>query len=263
MRQALVLAVVVAAAMAVLFVGLLDQPLHSRRGVLNHGRRTSRARVGHRTHAGESAGVPCRRLLGTLIGVLPGLGPVTTIALLLPFTFSLSPTGAIIMLAGIYYGAQYGGSITAILVNLPGEASSTVTCLDGHAWRARAAPVWRWPLRRSRLSWWHDRHTAPRDGRHTAGICRRAGRSRRLHRSDGLWPRRCHRHRSGFGGQGDRHDMAGFALGMVGTDSASGQVRFTMGIPQLVDGIGFMPLAIGLFGLAEMIANSRRRAISR
>ena len=71
--------------------------------------------------------------LGTLIGVLPGLGPVTTIALLLPFTFSLTPTGAIIMLAGIYYGAQYGGSITAILVNLPGEASSTVTCLDGHA----------------------------------------------------------------------------------------------------------------------------------
>jgi putative tricarboxylic transport membrane protein len=67
--------------------------------------------------------------------VLPGLGPVTTIALLLPFAFSLTPTGAIIMLAGIYYGAQYGGSITAILVNLPGEASSTVTCLDGHPWR--------------------------------------------------------------------------------------------------------------------------------
>src|SRR5688572_215019 len=72
-------------------------------------------------------------VLGTLIGVLPGLGPVTTIALLLPFTFSLSPAGALIMLAGIYYGAQYGGAITAILVRLPGEASSTVTCLDGYA----------------------------------------------------------------------------------------------------------------------------------
>src|SRR5687768_5487488 len=72
-------------------------------------------------------------VLGTLIGVLPGLGPVTTITLLLPFTFSLSPAGTIIMLAGIYYGAQYGGSIAAILVNLPGEASSTVTCLDGYA----------------------------------------------------------------------------------------------------------------------------------
>ena len=72
-------------------------------------------------------------LLGTLVGVLPGLGPVSTIALLLPFTFSLSPTAAMITLAGIYYGAQYGGSITAILVNLPGEASSAVTCIDGHA----------------------------------------------------------------------------------------------------------------------------------
>ena len=72
-------------------------------------------------------------LLGTVVGVLPGLGPATTIALLLPFTFSLSPTGAVIMLAGIYYGAQYGGSVTAILVNVPGEASSAITCVDGHA----------------------------------------------------------------------------------------------------------------------------------
>jgi TctA family transporter len=71
-------------------------------------------------------------LLGTLIGVLPGIGPVTTIAMLLPITFKLEPTSALIMLAGIYYGCQYGGSTTAILVNLPGEASSIVTTLDGH-----------------------------------------------------------------------------------------------------------------------------------
>ena len=71
-------------------------------------------------------------LLGTLIGVLPGIGPVTTIAMLLPITFKLPPTSALIMLAGIYYGCQYGGSTTAILVNLPGEASSIVTTLDGH-----------------------------------------------------------------------------------------------------------------------------------
>src|SRR4026209_2827986 len=71
-------------------------------------------------------------LLGTLIGVLPGIGPVATIAMLLPVTFSLSPVAALIMLAGIYYGAQYGGSTTAILVNLPGESSSVVTCLDGY-----------------------------------------------------------------------------------------------------------------------------------
>src|SRR5436309_1387619 len=71
-------------------------------------------------------------MVGTLIGVLPGIGPVATIAMLLPITFHLPPVAALIMLAGIYYGAQYGGSTTSILVNLPGEASSAVTCLDGY-----------------------------------------------------------------------------------------------------------------------------------
>ena len=71
-------------------------------------------------------------LIGTLIGVLPGVGPVATLAMLLPTTYALEPTSALIMLAGIYYGAQYGGSTTAILVNLPGESSSVVTCLDGY-----------------------------------------------------------------------------------------------------------------------------------
>src|SRR5881398_3506867 len=82
-------------------------------------------------------------LLGTLIGVLPGIGPVATIAMLLPITFNLSPVGALIMLAGIYYGAQYGGSTTAILVNLPGETSAVVTCIDGYqmARQGRAGPA--------------------------------------------------------------------------------------------------------------------------
>ena len=71
-------------------------------------------------------------LVGTLVGVLPGVGPIATIAILLPITFGLDPVGALIMLAGIYYGAQYGGSTTAILVNIPGEATSVVTVLDGH-----------------------------------------------------------------------------------------------------------------------------------
>src|SRR2546423_15565491 len=71
-------------------------------------------------------------LIGTLIGVLPGIGPLATLAMLLPATFYLPPIGALIMLSGIYYGAQYGGSTTAILVNLPGESSSVVTCLDGY-----------------------------------------------------------------------------------------------------------------------------------
>jgi putative tricarboxylic transport membrane protein len=82
-------------------------------------------------------------ILGTLIGVLPGIGPVATIAMLLPITFTLSPVAALIMLAGIYYGAQYGGSTSAILVNLPGESSSVVTCLDGYqmARQGRAGPA--------------------------------------------------------------------------------------------------------------------------
>src|SRR5882757_6710638 len=82
-------------------------------------------------------------LLGTLVGVLPGIGPVTTVAMLLPISFTLDPEGALIMLAGIYYGAQYGGSTTAILVNLPGEASSVVTTLDGYqmALQGRAGPA--------------------------------------------------------------------------------------------------------------------------
>src|SRR6516225_5315170 len=80
-------------------------------------------------------------LVGTLIGVLPGIGPIATIAMLLPLTFKVDPTGALIMLAGIYYGAQYGGSTTAILVNIPGEATSVVTTLDGHAMAKKAKPV--------------------------------------------------------------------------------------------------------------------------
>src|SRR5260370_14674405 len=81
--------------------------------------------------------------LGTLVGVLPGIGPVATVAMLLPFTFGLGPAPALIMLAGIYYGAQYGGSTTAILVNIPGESSSVVTTLDGHqmAKKGRAGPA--------------------------------------------------------------------------------------------------------------------------
>src|SRR5919106_6526394 len=82
-------------------------------------------------------------LVGTLIGVLPGIGPIATIAMLLPLTFHLEPTSGLIMLAGIFYGAQYGGSTTAILVNLPGETSSVVTCIDGHqmARQGRAGPA--------------------------------------------------------------------------------------------------------------------------
>jgi putative tricarboxylic transport membrane protein len=84
--------------------------------------------------------------LGTLIGVLPGIGPVATIAMLLPATYALPPVAALIMLAGIYYGAQYGGSTTAILVNLPGESSSVVTVIDGYQMARKGRRARRWPL---------------------------------------------------------------------------------------------------------------------
>jgi putative tricarboxylic transport membrane protein len=91
-------------------------------------------------------------LVGTLIGVLPGVGPIATIAMLLPLTFKVDPTGALIMLAGIYYGAQYGGSTTAILVNIPGEATSVVTTLDGHAMAKKGKPASHSASRPSRRS---------------------------------------------------------------------------------------------------------------
>jgi TctA family transporter len=109
-------------------------------------------------------------LLGTLIGVLPGIGPVATIAMLLPATYALPPLAALIMLAGIYYGAQYGGSTTAILVNLPGEASSVVTCLDGYqmARRGRAGAQVEPSLRR-RLAIGVAQHRRTRAGGEVAG----------------------------------------------------------------------------------------------
>ena len=194
-------------------------------------------------------------LLGTLIGVLPGLGPVTTIALLLPFTFSLTPTGAIIMLAGIYYGAQYGGSITAVLVNLPGEASSTVTCLDGHAMARQG---------RAGLALAVAAISSFVGG--SAGTLLLAALAiplasfaARVQAADYTALMACGLVASIVIAQGSIAKamvMAamGFALGMIGLDVATGQTRFTMGVPELVDGIGFMPVAIGMFGLSEIIA---------
>ena len=194
-------------------------------------------------------------LLGTLIGVLPGLGPVTTIALLLPFTFSLTPTGAIIMLAGIYYGAQYGGSITAVLVNLPGEASSTVTCLDGHAMARQG---------RAGLAL-----AVAAIGSFVGGTIGTlllaalavplASSAARVEAVDYTALMACGLVAAIVIAQGSVvkatvMTAAGLALGTVGMDVTTGQPRFTMGIPELVDGIGFMPLAIGLFGLSEIIA---------
>ncbi len=194
-------------------------------------------------------------VLGTIIGVLPGLGPVTTIALLLPFTFSLSPTAAVIMLAGIYYGAQYGGSITAILVNLPGEASSAITCLDGYAMarNGRAGLA----LAVAALGSFVGGTT----GTLLVAISAvpLASLAARFEAADYTALMACGLAAAIVIAHGSVLKAmvlcaAGLVLGAIGTDVVTGQARFTLGVPELYDGIGFMPVAIGLFGLAEVIA---------
>jgi putative tricarboxylic transport membrane protein len=193
-------------------------------------------------------------LVGTIIGVLPGLGPVTTIALLLPLTFSLAPTGAVIMLAGIYYGAQYGGSISAILANVPGEASSTVTCLDGYAMARRG---------RAGLALAVSAIGSFIGG--TVGTLVLATLSvpmtslaTRFEAADYAALMACGLTAAIVLASGPIVKAllmvaAGAMLGAVGTDP-TGQARFTFGRPELLDGIGFMPIAIGLFALSEIIA---------
>ena len=192
--------------------------------------------------------------LGTLIGVLPGLGPMTTIAVLLPFTFSLPPSSAVIMLAGIYYGAQYGGSITAILVNLPGEASSTITCIDGHAMarQGRSGVA----LRVAAISSFVGGTTGTLILAVSAvPLAALAG---RFEAADYTALIVCGLVAAVISARGSAVKsiamlLCGLLLGAIGTDASTGRARFTMGIPELVDGIGFMPLAIGLFGLADII----------
>jgi putative tricarboxylic transport membrane protein len=195
-------------------------------------------------------------LLGTLIGVLPGIGPVATIAMLLPTTYSLEPVSALIMLAGIYYGAQYGGSTTAILVNMPGESSSVVTCLDGYqmARKGQAGAA----LAIAAL------------GSFFAGSCATilvAGVSLPLSALAlkfgpaeyfslmvlGLIGAVVLAHGSLV--KAIAMIVLGLLLGIVGTDVNSGVERFTFGIPELSDGIGVVVVAMGLFGFAEIILN--------
>ena len=192
--------------------------------------------------------------LGTLIGVLPGLGPVTTIAILLPVTFSLPPTAAIIMLAGIYYGAQYGGSIAAILVNLPGEASSSVTCLDGHAMArdGRAGTALAVSAVGSFVGGTVGTAVIALLSVPLAAVAARFG------AADYAALMACGLVAAvviagGAVWKAVVMTGAGLLLGAVGTDVATGTARFTFGVPELFDGIGFVPLAIGLFALAEAI----------
>ncbi len=195
-------------------------------------------------------------LVGTLIGVLPGVGPIATIAMLLPLTFSVDPTGALIMLAGIYYGAQYGGSTTAILVNIPGEATSVVTVLDGHqmAKQGRAgvalgtAAISSFcagtvatlviaalgvPLTKLALLFGPAEYFSLMVmGLAFAVVLARGSILKAI-----------------------AMIIVGLLLSTVGTDLETGEERLTLGLTDLSDGVDFAVLAMGIFGFAEILRN--------
>jgi putative tricarboxylic transport membrane protein len=197
--------------------------------------------------------------VGTLVGVLPGLGPVATMSLLLPVTFAMSPTASVIMMAGIYYGAMYGGSTTSILVNIPGEAASVVTCLDGYqmARQGRAGPALGIAAFGSfiagTLSVFGIVFLAPP----LAALALRFGP-----------PEIFALLLLGFTmitylGGGSRLKavamaLLGLLLGAIGLDPVTAVPRFTVGTVTLSDGVGLVPMIMGLFGVAEVLLNVER-----
>jgi TctA family transporter len=195
-------------------------------------------------------------LLGTLIGVLPGIGPVATIAMLLPITFGLPPTAALIMLAGIYYGAQYGGSTTAILVNLPGESSSVVTCLDGYqmARQGRAGAALGISALGSFFAGCVGTLIIALFAPPLATIALKFGPAEYFSLMIlGLISAVVLA--SGSVIKAVAMIVLGLILGIVGTDVNSGIPRFSFGIDELADGINVTIVAMGMFGFAEIITN--------
>jgi putative tricarboxylic transport membrane protein len=198
-------------------------------------------------------------ILGTLIGVLPGIGPAAGTAILIPLTFQLDATGAIIMLAAIYYGAMYGGTITSVLINVPGEAASVITCIEGHAMakkgRAGAAlgiaaigsfiggvvatvllVLVATPLSRLALSFGPPEFF----GLMLVGlvlVTSLAGNSLIA---------------------GILMTVAGLLISLIGLDPVRGAPRFTFGLPELYDGLGFIPVVMGLFGIGEILATAEK-----
>ncbi|MDB5942673.1 MAG: tctA, partial [Ramlibacter sp.] len=195
-------------------------------------------------------------LLGTLVGVLPGIGPVATIAMLLPATYALPPVAALIMLAGIYYGSQYGGSTTAILVNLPGESSSVVTVIDGYqmARQGRAGPAlaaagigsffagcvgtlilaaFAPPLTELAFKFGPAEYFSLMVLGLIGAVVLASG---SLLKAIAMI-------------------VLGLLMGLIGTDVNSGVARFSFDIPELTDGIGFITIAMGVFGYGEIIQN--------
>jgi TctA family transporter len=195
-------------------------------------------------------------LLGTLIGVLPGIGPVATISMLLPVTYGIEPTGALIMLAGIYYGAQYGGSTTSILVNLPGEASSVVTCIDGYqmARQGRAGPALAIAAIGSFIAGTFATILCAVMAAPLARVASQFGPAEYFSLMVlGLIGAIVLANRSVLRAIG--MVIIGLLLGLVGTDVNTGTSRFTFGIHDLYDGIGFVAVAVGVFALAEIVGN--------
>ena len=195
-------------------------------------------------------------LLGTLIGVLPGIGPSATVAMLMPLTFHLPPVGALIMLAGVFYGSQYGGSTTAILVNLPGESSSVVTTLDGHAMArsGRAGAALAVAALSSLFAGTVTTLVIAAAGPPVAALALLfqspdyvavmvLGLVAAVVLAQGSLPKAL------------AMIALGVFLGLVGTDVTTGMQRYTLGVNALFDGIGFVPVAMGLFGLAEIMLN--------
>src|SRR5581483_6396140 len=199
--------------------------------------------------------------LGTLIGVLPGLGPTATIAMLLPVTFVLPPVSALIMLAGIYYGSQYGGSTTAILVNLPGEAASVVTTLDGYqmARQGRAGVALATAAIGSFFAGTVATLLLALFAPPLADVALKFGPADYFSLMVlGLVASIVLAHGSLLHAFG--MVLLGLLLGLIGTDVNSGMQRYTFDVPALADGIGFVTVAMGMFGLGEIIRNLENEA---
>jgi TctA family transporter len=200
-------------------------------------------------------------VLGTLIGVLPGIGPLATIAMLLPMTYKLTdPTSALIMLAGIYYGAQYGGSTTAILVNLPGESSSVVTTLDGYqmARRGRAGAALSISAIGSFFAGTVATFLLAAFAPPLAEVAFKFGPAEYFALMVlGLIAAVVLANGSIL--KALAMVVLGLLLGMIGTDVNSGVARFSFDVPELSDGIEFAVVAMGMFGFAEIITNLEQR----
>jgi len=195
-------------------------------------------------------------LLGTLIGVLPGLGPTATIAMLLPITYTLEPVSALIMLSGIYYGAQYGGSTTAILINLPGESSSAVTTIDGYqmARQGRAGPALAAAALGSFFAGTVATFILAALAPPLTEIALKFGSPEyfsllvlALVTSVAL------AHGSVL--KALAMIVLGLLLGLIGTDIYTGTPRYTFGFSELAEGLNFVAVAVGVFGIAEILRN--------